>query len=117
MDNQVETIVLKNAQYPTGALTIPTEEVRTLYDGFEGHTKRSLTRISRRQRTLRLVLDGPFHIREAQIFGGHGDRFVHVRPQRQRHHSYIAPSELLRPVFLLLKYSAMHQVQSQKGDS
>ena len=59
-------------------------EVRTLYGGFEGHTKRSLTRMRGPQGTSWLVLGGPFHIREARVFGGRGDRFVDVRPQRQR---------------------------------
>ena len=52
--------------------------------GFEGHTKRSLTRMCGRQGASRLVLRGPIHVREAQVFGGRGDSFVDVRPRRHR---------------------------------
>ena len=57
------------------ASVIPTEEVRTLSSGFEGHTKRSLTRMRRRQGALRLVLRGPFHILKTRVFGGRGGWF------------------------------------------
>ena len=70
--------------FDLSAIVTPTEEVRALCGGFEGHTKRSLTRMRGRQGTSWLVLDGPFHIREARVFGGRGDRFVDVRPQCHR---------------------------------
>ena len=38
----------------------------------------------RRKGTSWLVLGWPFHVRQAEVFGGRGDRFVDVRPQRHR---------------------------------
>ena len=61
--------------FDPSAIVTPTEEVRTLYGGFEGHIKRILTRMHGRQGTSWLVLDGPFHIRETQVFGGRGGWF------------------------------------------
>ena len=64
--------------FDLSAIVTPTEGVRKLSGGFEGQTKRSLTRMRGPQGTSWLVLGGPFHIRGAQVFGGRGNRFVDV---------------------------------------